>query len=219
MENNLWNLLDAAGVPAIVANLYIGGCSLERHYNNSVADAPEYRYRKVRGGTTVERKGVRLSEALSDEAWTHVSFQQVSGLSGQASTYEPYLTQLVGYVAGFVPQGTVFSFHQTWAYARDSVHPDFPLYGKDQDTMYRSILDAVSAVLAAHPEISLLIPSGTAVQNGRTSSLGDTFTRDGYHLDYAFGRYTAACAWFAALTGLPAPIIGKPISAAEVRKP
>ena len=204
VENNLWNLLDAAGIPAVVANMYIGGCTLERHYNNSVADAPEYRYRKVRNGKTVEKYGVKLSEALSDEAWTHVSFQQASGLSGLVSTYEPYLTQLLGYVKGFVPVGTVFAFHQTWAYARTSDHPEFPVYGKKQEKMYQRIMNAVSSTLAAHPEITLLIPSGTAIQNGRTSTLGDTFNRDGFHLNYTFGRYTAACAWFAALTGLRA---------------
>ncbi|MGI6313258.1 MAG: DUF4886 domain-containing protein [Candidatus Cryptobacteroides sp.] len=49
VENNLWELLDAAGVPAIIGNLYIGGCSLKRHYNNSVNDAPDYRYRRNYG--------------------------------------------------------------------------------------------------------------------------------------------------------------------------
>ncbi|MCS2584840.1 hypothetical protein NXY00_19810 [Bacteroides sp. BFG-551] len=32
-----------------------------------------------------------------------------------------------------------------------------------------------------HTDLSLLIPSGTAIQNGRTSFLGDAFNRDGYH--------------------------------------
>ena len=201
VENNLWNMLDAAGIPAIVANLYIGGCTLERHWNNSVADAPEYRYRKVCGGVSAEKYGVRLSEALGDEPWTHVSFQQASGLSGLVSTYEPYLGSLLAYVKGRVPEGCIYAFHQTWAYAGSSDHPEFPVYGKSQEKMYRRIMSATSSVLAAHPDITLLIPSGTAVQNGRTSSLGDTFTRDGFHLDYTFGRYTAACAWFAALTG------------------
>lgn len=204
VENNLWNLLDAAGIPAVVANMYIGGCTLERHWNNSVADAPAYRYRKVRGGVTTERRDVRLSEALADEAWTHVSFQQASGLSGLVATYEPYLTSLVGYVKGLVPSGAVLAFHQTWAYACDSDHPEFPVYGKKQATMYGRIMNAVASTLADHPEITLLIPSGTAVQNGRTSALGDTFTRDGFHLNYSFGRYTAACTWFAAITGLRA---------------
>ena len=35
----------------------------------------------------------------------------------------------------------------------------------------------------------------------RTSYIGDIMTRDGNHLSYSHGRYTAAMTWFAALTG------------------
>jgi len=204
VENNLWELLDAAGVPAVVGNLYIGGCTLERHFNNSVADAPAYRYRVVRNGRTTERKDTRLSEALAEEKWTHVSFQQASGLSGLYATYKPYLQDLMDYVEGFVPEGTTFLFHQTWAYAADATHPEFPVYKSDQMNMYRYIMRAVASTMEDHPGITLLVPSGTAIQNARTSALGDTFNRDGYHLDWNYGRYTAACTWFAALTGLRA---------------
>ena len=46
----------------------------------------------------------------------------------------------------------------------------------------------------------MIIPSGTAIQNARTSVLGDTFNRDGSHLN-KIGKYTAACTWYEALTG------------------
>ena len=44
------------------------------------------------------------------------------------------------------------------------------------------------------------LPAGTAIQNARTSSVGDNFNRDGYHLQLVYGRYTAACTWFEAIT-------------------
>ena len=204
IENNLWELLDAAGIPAIVGNLYIGGCTLERHYNNAMADAPEYRYRKVVNGKTVEKWGVRISEALQEEKWTHVSFQQASGVSGIYPTYDPYLKELIKYVKGFVPAYATLIFHQTWAYSKDSDHGAFPQYGRDQMNMYNFIVNAVSCALADHPEITLLVPSGTAIQNARTSAMGDTFNRDGFHLEFTYGRYAAACTWFAAITGLRA---------------
>lgn len=257
VENYLWELLNAAGIPAIVGNLYIGGCTLERHYGNVKADAPQYRYRKIVDGKTIERNGVRISEALAEETWTHISFQQASGLSGLYATYDPYLSELIKYVRTFAPScvapasgasasapsasaslagstssasvapasaasvsapsaGSASSasapsagsatliFHQTWAYSADSSHPEFPVYGRSQNTMYHRIVNAVSVAMAEHPELTLLVPSGTAIQNARTSSLGDTFIRDGFHLNYTYGRYTAACTWFAALTGLRA---------------
>ena len=54
---------------------------------------------------------------------------------------------------------------------------------------------------AQKQNISIVIPTGTAIQNGRSSSLGDTFCRDGYHLDLKYGRYTAACVWFETFFG------------------
>ena len=46
-----------------------------------------------------------------------------------------------------------------------------------------------------------IIPCGAAVQNARNTKLGDTLCRDGYHLNYTYGRYTAACVWYEILTG------------------
>ena len=54
--------------------------------------------------------------------------------------------------------------------------------------------------IMTNEEIEILIPSGTAIQNARTSYLGDNLNRDGTHLDYAIGRYIAALTFFAAVT-------------------
>ena len=40
-----------------------------------------------------------------------------------------------------------------------------------------------------------------AIQNARTSYLGDTLTRDGFHLTIPYGRYIAALTWGKVLTG------------------
>ena len=47
----------------------------------------------------------------------------------------------------------------------------------------------------------ILIPCGMAIQNARATKLGDTLCRDGYHLNYVYGRYTAACVWYEIITG------------------
>ena len=46
----------------------------------------------------------------------------------------------------------------------------------------------------------MIIPAGTAIQNARTSFIGDNFNRDGYHLTFGLGRYTAACTWLEKIT-------------------
>jgi len=68
--------------------------------------------------------------------------------------------------------------------------------------MYNMICDAASQMFQDCVSVAGIIPSGTAIQNGRTSYLGDSFNRDGYHLEINYGRFTAACTWLEALTGI-----------------
>ncbi|MGM9741737.1 MAG: DUF4886 domain-containing protein [Candidatus Cryptobacteroides sp.] len=201
VEQNLWELFHDDGTEVIIGNLYIGGCSLERHYNNSVTGENAYSYRKIVDGKRTVTDKVPMLHGLLDEKWDYISLQQKSGISGYADTYEPFLKDLIAYIDSVLDYEPTYMFHMTWAYSKDADHKEFPKYDRDQMKMYSMILDAVGKALEDNPSIKILIPSGTAIQNGRTSFLGDTFNRDGYHLDLAFGRYTAACTWYEAISG------------------
>lgn len=203
VEQYFFELAEDAGIPVIVGNAYIGGCSLERHMLNSMADKADYAYRKVGKDGSGERKeypGRTLAEIISDEPWDYVSLQQASPLSGIYESYARWLPELYAYVRARVPDDAVFMLHQTWAYAADSDHSGFAGYDNDQMKMYRAIVDANERA-AGLVGIDIIIPSGTAVQNARTSFIGDNMDRDGYHLDLLWGRYTAACTWFETLFG------------------
>lgn len=196
VEQHLHELADADGIPAIIGNMYIGGCSLERHVKNARANDSAYYYRKVGlDGKRVEKKNVSLETALADEEWDYVSLQQASPFSGMYETYETSLPELVKYVRERLPKRTELMLHQTWAYAADAGHTGFNNYNRDQLTMYHSIVDAVKKA-GKLVGIKMIIPSGTAIQNARTSFVGDHMNRDGHHLDLKIGRYTAACTWF-----------------------
>lgn len=201
VEQYLWELFDAAGIPVIIGNMYIGGCTLERHFKNTVTDKKDYAYRKVVDGVKTETPKVNISYGLKDEPWDYVSFQQASGVSGEYETYEPYLQALAAYVRRRVPATATFMWHQTWAYSTDAGHREFPRYERDQLKMYHSIM-AASRQAAGARAFPILIPSGTAIQNARTSSLGDALNRDGFHLEKTYGRYTASCTWFEAISGI-----------------
>jgi len=199
IEQNLYSLAAADGKVIIIGNMYIGGCSLEQHFKNSQSNAPAYEYRKIVGGVRNNRPRMTLQRALADEKWDYVSFQQASHFSGKEETYEPYLTDLLKYVKERVPAGTKFLFHQTWAYESTSDHFAFPDYDRNQQKMYDMILACSKKACKDHNLI--LVPSGTAVQNLRGTFLGDNITRDGYHMDLNFGRYTIACTWYEVLFG------------------
>lgn len=199
IEQNLYELAQASGRTIVIGNLYIPGCSLERHLQNAQTNAPAYRYRKISAdGTMTQRDGTTLEAALQDEPWDFVSLQQASHFSGLYSTYTPFLPSLIAYVQSLLPQKAQMIWHQTWAYAADARHDGFRNYGQDQLQMYRAIVASSRQAMADYG-FKRIVPCGTAVQNARTSFIGDHMNRDGYHLDLVYGRYTAACTWYEAI--------------------
>lgn len=181
--------------------MYIGGCSLETHWKNSQSEESTYDYRKIGlDGVKTEIKKVDLLTGIKDQDWDYISLQQVSGLSGKFSSYSDHLPMLYTYVERNKPSTAEIILHQTWAYATNSDHTDFPKYNRNQKQMYNEIVDAVWRA-AEMQKIETVVPTGTAIQNGRSSFLGDHFCRDGYHLEFGVGRYIAACTWFEKLTG------------------
>ena len=199
IEQYLHELADADGIETIIGNLFIGGCSLERHMQCVNGNLPDYRYRKIGvDGVTKETPKSDIARAIADEEWDYVSVQQASHFSGDYPTYQPYLSQLVAYVTAHTKKDVKIVFHQTWAYAKNSDHGGFKRYGNSQKQMYDAINGALKQVIKdIHPDV--IVPSGTAIQNARTSSIGDNMNRDGYHLNLLYGRYTAACTWFQAI--------------------
>lgn len=201
IEQYLYELALEAGDTLVIGTAYRGAQGFESHWKVAEQDKSDFEYHKiVRGQMTNHRK--TLQECVADEAWDYITFQQVSQDSGDYSTYEPWLTRLLDYVKRLATNPEVkYALHRTWAYSQDSGHGGFARYGKDQTSMFGKIVEATRSAMEAHKEFSLLIPAGTAIQNGRTSFVGDRFNRDGYHLSYGLGRYTAACTWFEAITG------------------
>ena len=199
IEQYLHELADADGIETIIGNLFIGGCSLERHMQCVNGNLPDYRYRKIGvDGVTKETPKCDIARAIADEEWDYVSVQQASHFSGDYTTYQPYLSQLVAYVKAHTKKDVKIVFHQTWAYAQNSDHGGFKRYGNSQKQMYDAINGALKQVIKdIYPDV--IVPSGTAIQNARTSSIGDNMNRDGYHLNLLYGRYTAACTWFQAI--------------------
>lgn len=206
LEQHLYPIAAADGTTLIIGNLYIGGCSIDLHMRNIQGDRPAYSYRKISAdGTRVVRDSTRVSYAIADEPWDFVSVQQVSGFSGIPSSYGN-LESLVQYVCEQVPTCQIV-FHQTWAYAPDSRHPDYPRYNSDNRQMYKQILSTTHR-MSDSVGIALVIPCLRSIQEARAHFPETLITRDGYHLNYTLGRYIASATWYAALTCRP--ILGNP---------
>ena len=183
----------------ILGNLYIGGCSMDGHKARIDSGAKDYSFRTNTGnGWTTVQESIQYGLDYAD--WQIVTIQQVSGYSGIPESYGN-MQYIIDYVRDRVDPFVKIYFHMTWAYQSTSGHGDFAKYNKNQMTMYNAITSTVQTLVVGNWNIEGYIPSGTAIQNLRTSYLGDNLTRDGYHLSYDIGRYTAALTWYKALTG------------------
>ena len=202
----LWELLHRGGIPQItLGNLYYPGCSLAQHLEFARSRTPVRAYEKNTAGVWETRDGICLEDGVRDEDWDIIVFQQSSRTSGLADSYGQTLTDLLDLVEPLAPRAK-FWWNMTWAYQSDSTHPSFPNYDCDQLKMYRMIVDCLERCIKPERRFVKIIPTGTAIQNARTSFLGDTLTRDGYHLNREFGRLIAGLTWFCALTGAPAEV-------------
>ena len=202
-EQYLNQLATMGGHELIIGNLYYPGCTIERHWNNLMHEKGEYSFRKIYADGHVDTiPHCTMTRALHDEPWDIITFQQGSPVSGIHSSYSllPLMLRRVRAMVGPHPK---FLWHQTWAYAPTSTHSGFAAYSHDQMRMYASILYCTKKVLADNPELKGVIPSGTAIQDARTTFLGNDLTRDGYHLDKKTGRYIASCTWYGVLFNQP----------------
>ncbi len=220
LENYLSELSKASGKKIIIGNLAIAGGSLAQHVDNLQNSLAPYIFTRIdsNGKKTVTFNNA-IAPVLTSEPWDYISLQQVSQHSGMYETFVQPLPVLYKYIKENATNPQIkLVLHQTWAYARNSGHTGFSNYQNSQQIMYTSIVNtykkAKKLVKAYH-----IIPAGTAIQNARTSFIGDRFTRDGFHLEETYGRYTAACTWFEKIFGIP--VLGnayKPASISDYYK-
>lgn len=186
------------------AHLYFGGCSINRHILHANEDLPAYEYRKSSGGEWDDTPSVRMRTALEDEAWDWIILSTGTGDGSRWTEAQSYvrLPELIAYVKQYVPVHTKFAFNVTWTGETSFSQPDLDKFHGDQIAMLNAINEIVRAYVTPLPEISAIIPTGVAVQNLR-ESYGKNISRDGYHLSYDLGRYTAGVTAMMTLTGCP----------------
>lgn len=181
-----------------VRNLYIGGCSLERHYNNIIEEKADYEYQK--NGRMLRM--ISANEALTKKKWDFITVQQVSQLSGIAESYEPYLSAIIEFIKEKCPSAEIL-LHRTWAYDDKSDHPGFVNYGCSRKVMYEAIVNASNEIAKKHG--LRVIPTGDAIELAREipefSGAERNINRDGFHLSLDYGRYLGGLVLFGFLTG------------------
>ncbi|MBQ9783701.1 MAG: DUF4886 domain-containing protein [Clostridia bacterium] len=190
----LYGIARADGIPVKVVNLYIGGCSLSRHFRNMMADAAAYDL-EINGMTNTGFK-TSIKEALLSDDWDVVTLQQQSLKSADYETFQPYLDALVDCIRKLAPRAKLL-FHQTWGYKPGSEKLGKTIYETHED-MFRAIQRAYA--LASDTYGAGRIPSGEVVLEANRLGAPHIY-RDEFHMSRGFGRYLLGLVWYKTLTG------------------
>ncbi|MBR5145819.1 MAG: SGNH/GDSL hydrolase family protein, partial [Clostridia bacterium] len=174
-----------------IGDLYISGCSLERHYSDLQTAKAEYEYFETTNGTFSQTKNYSNIDALQERDWDFVILQADYD-AGNVSDYKnikPY----VQLVKTYCPDAKI-GWYGTWAWNEKTTLPQFAKYGS-QNVMLDAINSNLKEYVETCEDIDFLIPVGSAIQNARASGVDDSLiVRDpgSYnHLNYQYGCYLA----------------------------
>ena len=191
----LHDVARSEGVNMETVNLYIGGCSLERHFRNMKGDKREYSLEMnghSNGGIIVS-----IKEALLARNWDYITLQQVSGGSCREESYQPFLNELAAYVREYAPTAKIL-IHQTWGYEAGSDR----LKSQGFATMEEMTLAAKACYEKAAEAIGAdgILPCGEVFLEAQRLGCG-RLHRDTFHASYGLGRFLLALTWYGCLTG------------------
>lgn len=205
--------VDQGATDVMIGRLFLAECTLRTHVKNAEQDSMVYRYYKKDGDKEwVTTEGYTMLQGLQDEEWDIIFLQHSATGAAQPDTFgDEYLGNYIDCLMQYVNANKTnpdarFVWNMTWAFPADSTEAVFNELGNDQEKMFNVIVDAVEEYVIPRTDFAAIIPSGTAIQNARTSYFGDTLNADTMHLNN-LGKVIAGYMTWVTLTGKPLEII------------
>jgi len=200
------NIAHALGIAHVkFGTLFVGGCSIQMHYEHAMEDAGVYTYYINEGEGWSSTPGYRISDAVKSDDWDWIAIQH--GTHGTSRYTSPAcyerLDALIDYLKALAPAHTKIAFNLTWLGESTRQHHEILSYGGNMALMREKLVEVTKQVIVNNPKVDLLVPTGTAIENARTSGIG-LLTRDCYHLSVDKGRYIAGLAFISTITGISA---------------
>ena len=195
----------ALGVESVkIGTLYVPGCSIEMHYDHAMRELPAYVYHVNCGEGWTSEPEYTIRAAIQSDSWDWIVIQHGTHGTARYTSPECYdrLTPLIQYIKSLAPGHTKIAFNLTWMGESTRQHHEILSYEGDIAAMRARLEEVTRQTVLANPYVDLLIPTGTAIENARTSRIG-LLTRDCYHLSMDKGRYIAALTMMGSVTGLP----------------
>ena len=187
-----------------LGHLYIANCSVERHYYNITEGRELYRYTVNTDGNREVFSDYHAKDAIESENWDYIVIQHksigylqevVGGTAPEKGNQIEYFNMLVDLIKSYKPEATLV-WNMSWSKQASNGNTEA------QISSYETIVSKTHETILVNEDIQIVNPIGTAIQNARTSYFGDTMNRDGAHLSYGMGCYTAGLAFVGSITGL-----------------
>ena len=147
------------------------------------------------------KMGKRTQEALQNEKWDFVILQEMS--NGPITSKASFLENAEKLCEKIRENGAKPVFYATWAYQRGG--KKLETFEMDYDEMYQKL--RANYYKEAQKYGLDLIPCGDVIQTLRKEKEfnvregGISLCRDGFHMNYLYGRYALACTWLAKIFG------------------
>ena len=187
-----------------LCTLYVGGCSIEMHYKHAVEDIGAYTYYLNEGEGWSSIPYFKISDAVKSDDWDWIAIQHGTNGTSRYTSIECYekLGPLVDHIKALAPCAKI-AFNLTWLGEATRQHHEIISYRGNMALMREKLEAVTRQVMLNNPGIDLLVPTGTAIENARTSRIG-LLTRDCYHLSMDKGRYIAGLAFISTVSGIDA---------------
>lgn len=201
-SNYLYDIAENAGDLLVIGNMYVEGASLEYHVGNLCDNKSVYNYNRVAmDGSQSIQTSQTLKSIIKSENWDYIVYEESMPLAGKVEGYKKSLPELIALIDKIATNPDVkYLLHQPWAYASKADEDGFAGYDRDQLKMYNAIVEAVGTA-SQSSDVTGIIPTGTTIQNGRTSYIGEKMLMDGFHLNPDAAKFAAACTWYASIFG------------------
>ena len=220
-------IMVTAGVMSVhYGRFYQGNCSMNTHLDHwNARDTYDY-YNYEAGSINVKRDSCSSQSVIDKWPWDIIIFQTNISSTGEGNynsykaSFKTMANEVIARCKEKHHKTPIIGWNMFWSFntPRPYTEEDGSISSIDHNATeeYNSIVNATQEMMADEEkgfDVKLIVPTGTAMQNARVTSLNDgttcqLFTRDGSHASNGIGRYVTAATWFQTII---APIYGKTV--------
>lgn len=179
-----------------IVRTWISASSLDNWYSAYVNNTTATATTRIAGTLSASSSNSGFRTLLESTEWDVITFNELSTRSCTPSLFEPALTELVKGIRKSCPnKKVVIGWNLIWRYKNG-----FNSLTPQGQARWEALVEIAKKKIISDNGIDFIIPSGTAIENARNSTLNnsDELTRDGTHLS-DIGRYIVGCTWWEAI--------------------